>query len=134
MIAAACTCTIRKAPRYTLVRNGEMPVWSGFCLAGEQSITVTAFRSLAEELHAQGLTEGDSLTVHGKLTLEAWTDREGKERQTLKIVADKAEALQAPAPKQRAPRRRPAARPGQDPAPAPARVDDELNDDLPEWL
>jgi len=130
-ITAACVITLKKSPTYRLAKDGTMPVWSAFGMAGTDALGVTAFKSLAEELDALHLGEGDALTVTGTISLETWTGKDGIERSGLKIVASKAEAITPPAPKQR---RASSPKRSDEPAPAtpPASAYDDFDDPLPE--
>ena len=112
-IIAACVITLKKSPTYRLAKDGTLPVWSGFGMAGTDALGITAFKSLAEELDALHLGEGDALNVVGTINLETWAGRDGTERSGLKIVASKAEAITPPTPKRRAssPRRSDASTP-----------------------
>ena len=123
-IIAACVITLKKSPSFRLAKDGTLPVWSGFGMAGADAVGITAFKSLAEELDAMNLGEGDALSVVGTINLETWAGRDGMEHSGLKIVASKAEAITPPAPKRRAssPRRS---------TPPPAAYDD-FDDPLPE--
>jgi single-strand DNA-binding protein len=50
-------------------------------------VRCTAFRSDAEHA-AESLMKGTRCIVSGKLRQETWTDKEGKERTTLKLLVD----------------------------------------------
>ena len=112
-IIAACVITLKKSPTYRLAKDGTMPVWAGFGMAGTDAVGITAFRSVAEELDALHLSEGDAITVTGTLSLNTWETKDGTERSGLKIVASKAEVITPPTPKRRAssPRRSDASTP-----------------------
>ncbi|MBW9249568.1 MAG: hypothetical protein GJU72_10960 [Acidithiobacillus ferriphilus] len=124
-ITAACVITLKKSPIYRLAKDGTMPVWSGFGMAGTDALGVTAFKSLAEELDALHLGEGDAITVTGTITLNTWEGKDGSQHSGLKMIASKAEAIAPPAPRQRAASSRRGT--GQAPAPAPA-ADDGFDD------
>ncbi|MCL5979782.1 MAG: single-stranded DNA-binding protein [Gammaproteobacteria bacterium] len=124
-ITAATTVILKKAPAYRLAKDGTLPVWSAFGMAGTDALGVTAFQSLAEELDAMNLGEGDALTVTGTISLNTWEGKDGTERSGLKIVASKAEVITPPAPKRR-PRRS-----NQPPAPPP--LEPFYDDPLPDW-
>ena len=130
-IIASCVITLKKAPTFKLVKEGTLPVWSAFGMSGTDALGVTAFKSLAEELDALHLGEGDALTVTGTINLETWAGRDGTERSGLKMIASKAEAITPPAPRGRAssPRRSDTSAPPATPAPAY----DDFNDPLPEY-
>ena len=98
-IIAACVITLKKSPAYRLAKEGTMPVWSGFGMSGTDAVGITAFRSVAEELDALHLGEGDAITVTGTLSLNTWEGKDGVEHSGLKIVASKAEVITPPAPK-----------------------------------
>ena len=98
-ITAACVITLKKSPTYRLAKGGTMPVWSGFGMAGTDAIGITAFKSLAEELDALHLSEGDAVTVTGTLSLNEWDGKDGSKRSGLRLVASKAEVIAPPAPK-----------------------------------
>ncbi len=98
-ITAACVITLKKSPTYRLAKDGTMPVWSGFGMAGTDALGVTAFKSLAEELDALHLGEGDAITVTGTITLNTWEGKDGSQHSGLKMIASKAEAIIAQAPK-----------------------------------
>ena len=98
-ITAACVITLKKSPIYRLAKDGTMPVWSGFGMAGTDALGVTAFKSLAEELDALHLGEGDAITVTGTITLNTWEGKDGSQHSGLKMIASKAEAIIAQAPK-----------------------------------
>ncbi|MEB8487286.1 MULTISPECIES: single-stranded DNA-binding protein [Acidithiobacillus] len=129
-IIAACVITLKKSPAYRLAKEGTMPVWSGFGMSGTDAVGITAFRSVAEELDALHLGEGDAITVTGTLSLNTWEGKDGVEHSGLKIVASKAEVITPPTPKRRAssPRR------SDEPAPPtpPASAYDDFDDPLPE--
>lgn len=53
---------------------------------------VVAFGKLAEII-AEYVKKGSLLYIEGKLTTEKWTDKEGKDRYTTKIIADQMQML-----------------------------------------
>jgi len=59
--------------------------------AGEQQDITTWFRVTAwgrqAETASQYLTKGQSVYIEGRLRLEEWTDRDGKQRSTLEVHA-----------------------------------------------
>lgn len=52
-------------------------------------VDVVCWRDLAEHV-AESLHKGDRIMVSGRLDQRTWTDREGKERQAVELVADEA--------------------------------------------
>ena len=98
-ITAATTVILKKAPTFKMVKDNTMAVWPGFGMAGADALGITAFKSLAEELDALHLGEGDAITVTGTLSLNTWEDKSGVEHSGLKMIASKVEAIIAPAPK-----------------------------------
>lgn len=98
-ITAACVITLKKAPTFRLVKDGTMPVWSAFGMAGTDAVGITAFKSVAEELDALQLGEGSTIIVTGTLTLNEWEGKDGTQHSGLKIIASKVEAISPPAPK-----------------------------------
>ena len=131
-IIAACVITLKKSPTYRLAKDGTLPIWSGFGMTGTDALGITAFKSLAEELDALHLGEGDALSVVGIINLETWAGRDGIERSGLKIVASKAEAITAPTPKRRASSPQRNTTPAPAPAAPPAPAYDDFDDPLPE--
>lgn len=105
-IIAACVITLKKAPTYRLAKDGTMPVWSAFGMAGADALGITAFKTLAEELDALHLGEGDAITVTGTITLNTWDGKDGSQHSGLKMIASKAEAIAPPTPQQQAARSR----------------------------
>ena len=124
-ITAACVITLKKSPTYRLAKDGTMPVWSAFGMSGTDALGIAAFKSLAEELDALRLGEGDAITVTGTITLNTWEGKDGSQHSGLKMITSKAEAIAPPAPRQRAASSRRGT--GQAPAPAPA-ADDGFDD------
>ena len=108
------------------MKGGELPLWSCFAKAGQESVKLTAFGDLAEDLDQRGLGLGDVLTVHGRISLETWQGKDGTDRHALAIVMTRAEPLAAPEPrkprKRSSPRPKPAA-----PAGGPESFDDPLS-------
>ncbi|WP_123103932.1 hypothetical protein [Acidithiobacillus sulfuriphilus] len=98
-IIAACVVTLKKPPSFKLAKDGTMPVWSGFGMAGTDALGITAFKSLAEELDALHLGEGDAVTVTGTISLNTWDGKDGTPHRGLKMIATKAEAITPPAPR-----------------------------------
>ena len=98
-ITAACVITLKKSPNYRLAKDGTMPVWSGFGMSGADALGITAFKTLAEELDALHLGEGDAITVTGTITLSTWEGKDGSQHSGLKMIASKADAIIAPTPK-----------------------------------
>ncbi|MHB8249068.1 MAG: single-stranded DNA-binding protein [Acidithiobacillus sp.] len=120
-IIAACVITLKKAPTYRLVKDGTLPIWSAFGMAGTDALGIAAFKSLAEELDALHLGEGDAVIVTGTLCLNTWEGKDGTQHSGLKMIASKAEAIQPPSPKRRA------SSPRRSTGPAPA-ADDDFDD------
>lgn len=50
-------------------------------------VSVVCWRATAEQA-AEALAKGDEVTVHGKLSIEDYTDKEGKQRTSVEIIAD----------------------------------------------
>ncbi|MHB8180089.1 MAG: single-stranded DNA-binding protein [Acidobacteriaceae bacterium] len=98
-ITAACVITLKKSPSFKLVKEGTMAVWSAFGMSGTDALGITAFKSLAEELDALHLGEGDAVSVIGTLSLNTWEGKDGSQHSGLKMIASKAEAITPPAPK-----------------------------------
>ncbi|OCX70057.1 hypothetical protein A6M27_12060 [Acidithiobacillus thiooxidans] len=98
-IIAACVITLKKPPTYRLAKDGTMPVWSAFGMSGTDALGITAFKTLAEELDALHLGEGDAVTVTGTLSLNTWEDKAGNQHSGMKLIASKAEPVTPPAPK-----------------------------------
>jgi single-strand DNA-binding protein len=57
-----------------------------------QWLKVTVFRERVEELSTQ-LKKGDEVYVEGNLKLDAWTGKEGEQRNGLSVAANKCEPL-----------------------------------------
>jgi single-strand DNA-binding protein len=98
-ITAATTVILKKAPTFKMVKDNTMAVWSGFGMAGADALGITAFKTLAEELNALHLGEGDAITVTGTITLSTWEGKDGSQHSGLKMIASKADAIIAPTPK-----------------------------------
>lgn len=85
---------------------------------------VTLFDRLAE-VAAEYLRKGSQVYIEGKLQTEKWTDKEGHDRYTTKIIAREMQMLgprrDAEDPKQ----------PEPDQAPAPASTPPDFDDDIP---
>lgn len=75
--------------------------------------------------HILGVTKGDRVCVEGRLKLDTWNGKDGKERSDLKVAAWKLERLGEIG------RNKPAAQAKVDDAPAQARRDS--NDDRRHW-
>lgn len=93
------------------------PLWVG----------VLAFGRLAEELLRHH--KGDLLSVAGRLRRKRWTDREGREREQLELLADALVSARTVRPAGGR-RYRPAGLERRAPAPRP-RVEPELDDAIP---
>ena len=99
---------------------------------------IVFYKRLAE-IAGEYLRKGSLIYVEGRITTEKWTDKEGKDRYTTKIVANEMKMLGGKPSgagsfevedKQAAPIR--AAAPAARPAPAPAKNNfDNFDDDIP---
>jgi single-strand DNA-binding protein len=98
-----------------------------------------AFFGKTAEIAGQYLRKGSQVYIEGRLQTRKWTDKEGQERYTTEIVADRMQMLGSrggggDAPMDREPA--PAARPEQRPASPPqggtgAKGFDDIDDDIP---
>jgi single-strand DNA-binding protein len=73
--------------------------WLSFHVAVDEAseeattwIRVAAFGQLATELHP-GLKKGTEVYIEGRLRLDSWTGKDGRERSGLSVAAAKVEVL-----------------------------------------
>lgn len=85
--------------------------------------SIVAFDKLAEII-AEYLRKGSQVFIEGKLQTRKWQDKEGKDRYTTEIIAQKMQMLGGKPQGERAPRQESA--PASEPAPA-----GEFDDDIP---
>lgn len=95
-ITAAAIITLKKPPSYRIVKDGTLPVWSAFGMAGGDAMSITAFAELAETLDALHLDVGGALSIIGDLSINEWEGKDGTKRSGLKMVLSKAEPITAP--------------------------------------
>jgi single-strand DNA-binding protein len=88
-----------KDPESRFMPNGDAV--SSFSIAvgwktkdkeGAEWVNISAFGKLAEICN-QYLVKGSQIFVSGRMKTEKWTDREGNDRYTTKIVADRMQML-----------------------------------------
>ena len=72
-----CSCRLAVDRDY-LDANGER---------GTDFLSIVAWRSTAEFL-ARNFVKGQMMTLHGRLQVRPWQDREGNRRESVEIVAD----------------------------------------------
>lgn len=65
-------------------------------------VRVTVWRKQAESC-AEYLKKGKPILVDGRLKLDQWTDKDGKKRSNLQVVARRVQFLGAPSPRDKAP-------------------------------
>lgn len=84
------TPELKMTPSSTSVTNFRIAVGRRFAKEGEQSadfINVVCWRTAAEFV-VKHFTRGKSILVCGQLQSRNWTDKDGKNRSTLEVVAD----------------------------------------------
>lgn len=100
---AVCKFSVAVSPR----REEDKPLW----------FTVTCWRRLAE-VAAEYLTVGRQVFIEGRITLDEWVDREGKNRTTLAVEADELQFIGRVENERAAqPTPKPQAEPDEDPFP-----------------
>lgn len=84
------TPELKMTPSSTSVTNFRIAVGRRFAKEGEQSadfINVVCWRTTAEFV-TKNFTRGRAILVCGQLQSHSWTDKDGKSRSTLEVVAD----------------------------------------------
>lgn len=80
---------LRKTPNGVSVTSFTIAVERDFDKNATDFIDVVAWRNTAEFV-SKYFTKGRMVIVTGKLQIRKWTDKEGNERRTAEIIADKA--------------------------------------------
>jgi single-strand DNA-binding protein len=88
-----------KDPEQRFLPNGDAVVnfslavgWKGKDKEGCEWVNVVAFKKLAEII-AQYCTKGQQVYISGKMRTLKWQDKEGQDRYSTEIVADKMQML-----------------------------------------
>ena len=88
-----------KDPEQRFLPNGDAVVnfslavgWKGKDKEGCEWVNVVAFKKLAEII-AQYCTKGQQVYISGKMLTRKWKDKEGQDRYSTEIVADKMHML-----------------------------------------
>lgn len=100
---------------------------------GTEWVNVTAFSKLAE-ICGQYLKKGSHVFIQGRMQTRKWQDKEGNDRYTTEIIADKMQMLGGrpeSAPETRTERAAPTRTAAPRQAPAPAYATDDLDSDIP---
>ena len=66
--------------------------WKSKDKEGAEWVNITAFGKLAE-ICAQYLTKGSQVFIQGRMKTEKWQDKEGNDRYTTKIIAERLQML-----------------------------------------
>jgi single-strand DNA-binding protein len=83
----------RHMPSGDAVTNFSIAVgWKSKEKEGTEWVNITAFGKLAE-ICAQYLKKGSKVFISGRMTTEKYTDKDGVERYSTKIVADRMQML-----------------------------------------
>jgi single-strand DNA-binding protein len=95
-----------------------------------------AFFGKTAEIAGQYLRKGSQVYIEGRLQTRKWTDKEGQERYTTEIVADRMQMLGsrgggADAPMDREPPGAPEQRAAPSKPPKPGTAFDDIDDDIP---
>lgn len=93
-IEAAAQGRLGGDPEFKLAKNGTLPLLT-FSVAVDDGgadappiwLRVTAFKDVAEAMRER-LTKGARVYCEGRLSLDRFTDKNGAERQTLKLTAN----------------------------------------------
>lgn len=81
---------LKMTPSSTSVTNFRIAVGRRFAKEGEQSadfINIVCWRQTAEFV-VKNFTKGRAILVCGQLQSRSWTDKDGKSRSTVEVVAD----------------------------------------------
>lgn len=84
------TPELKMTPSSTLVTSFRIAVNRRFAKEGQQDtdfITIVCWRQTAEFV-SKHFTKGRAILVCGALQSRSWTDKDGKNRSTLEVVAD----------------------------------------------